>query len=44
MVYANGDKYVGQWKNDKRQGTGTYYFANGAAPKSGQWDDNKFVG
>ena len=44
MVYSNGDKYVGQWQNDKRQGQGTYYFANGAAPKSGQWDDNKFVG
>ena len=34
MTYADGDKYVGEWLNDKRTGQGTYTFASG----------NKYVG
>lgn len=33
-IYGNGEKYVGDSKNDKRHGRGTYTFANG----------NKYVG
>ena len=29
MVYANGDKYEGDWKEDKRHGKGTFVYANG---------------
>ena len=25
-VYKNGDRYEGNWKNDKKEGKGTYYF------------------
>ena len=28
-TYANGDKYVGEWKDDKKNGQGTYTFADG---------------
>jgi len=33
-TFANGDKYVGEWKDDKRPGQGTATFARG----------NKYVG
>lgn len=29
MYYTNGEKYVGEWKNDLRYGIGTYYYNNG---------------
>jgi len=28
--YSNGDKYVGEWRDDKRHGQGTYTFASGS--------------
>jgi len=28
FTYANGDKYVGEWKDDKRHGQGTYTWPN----------------
>ncbi len=27
--YSNGDVYIGDWKEDKFDGTGTYLFQNG---------------
>ena len=27
--YPNGNKYEGNFRNDKREGEGTYYFASG---------------
>ena len=29
MVWSNGDKYVGEHKNDKGNGKGIYLWANG---------------
>ena len=29
MTYGNGDKYVGEWINDKKHGQGTYTYSNG---------------
>jgi hypothetical protein len=29
MNYKNGDKYVGEWKNDKCYGKGLKAYANG---------------
>lgn len=29
MIYANGSKYEGDWKNDIREGKGIFYFSNG---------------
>ncbi len=28
-TYADGDKYDGEWKNDKREGKGVHTYANG---------------
>ena len=30
MRYANGDMYNGQWKDDKKDGSGTYRYATSA--------------
>lgn len=29
IIYANNDKYEGQWKSGKCEGTGTFYWGNG---------------
>lgn len=29
MLFANGDKYLGIWKDDEMCGLGTYTYANG---------------
>ena len=29
MYYEDGDKYDGEWKNDKREGKGILYYENG---------------
>ena len=39
-TFANGDKYVGEWKDDKKYGQGTYTFANGDK-YVGEWKDDK---
>ena len=42
-IYADGSKYVGQWKNDKMHGEGTFTFADGNK-YVGQFIDSKFNG
>jgi len=39
-TYANGDKYVGEWKDNKYHGQGTYTYADGRK-YVGEWKDNK---
>jgi S1-C subfamily serine protease len=39
--YNNGDKYVGEWKDGKWSGQGTYTSADGIV-KEGHWKDGKF--
>ena len=41
-TYANGNKYVGEFKDAKRNGLGTYTFANGTVDK-GIWKNNKLI-
>jgi hypothetical protein len=38
-IYPNGDKYVGEFKNGKKHGQGTYYFLG-----KSQWKGDKYVG
>jgi hypothetical protein len=38
-TYANGERYVGEWKDDQKHGQGTYAYANGTK-KQGQWKEN----
>jgi hypothetical protein len=42
-TFANGDKYVGEYKDDKRNGMGTYTFANGDKHE-GRFEDNEMIG
>ena len=35
----NGDKYVGEWRDGKKHGQGTYYFL-----ADNQWKGDKYVG
>ena len=39
FTWADGEKYVGEWKDDKRHGQGTYIFG----PNS-EWAGDKYVG
>ena len=41
ITYANGDKYVGKWKDDERHGQGTYTSSSGRIQK-GIWKNNFF--
>ena len=38
-TYAEGDKYVGEWRNGNRHGQGTYTYANGDK-YVGEWEDS----
>ena len=40
---ANGEKYVGEFKNDMQHGQGTHTFASGSK-YVGDWKDNKYNG
>ncbi len=39
-TFADGDKYVGEWRDDKRNGQGTATYADGGK-YVGEWRDNK---
>ena len=41
FTYANGDKYVGEWKDGNKNGQGTYTFADGRV-KEGIFENSKF--
>ncbi len=43
LVYANGDRYVGETVNGKREGYGLYYYTNGNYCY-GRYKDNKQYG
>ena len=42
VVYANGDKYVGQWVDGKYNGIGKFTYTDGRV-QEGIWADGKFV-
>ena len=41
LLYSNGDKFDGEWKDNKKDGNGIYYYTNGAT-KKGIWSKNEF--
>ena len=41
ILYKNGDKYDGEWANDKYNGKGIYYFHDGSTYEGGYKDDLK---
>jgi hypothetical protein len=42
-TYPNNWKYVGEWKDNRQNGQGTLYAANGSVANQGIWSDGKFV-
>ena len=40
-IFASGKKYVGEWKDSKWHGQGTYTSSNGTVNK-GMWESGKF--
>ena len=43
LTFANGDEYVGEFRNGKQNGQGATYAADGSILLSGRWADGKFV-
>lgn len=39
-LFPNGDVYVGEYVDNKRHGTGTYFFADDGIIYTGRWRDN----
>eukprot|EP01006_Ploeotia_vitrea_P010218 TRINITY_DN26504_c0_g1_i1.p1 TRINITY_DN26504_c0_g1~~TRINITY_DN26504_c0_g1_i1.p1 ORF type:complete len:675 (-),score=112.45 TRINITY_DN26504_c0_g1_i1:1437-3461(-) len=41
-LFMNGDMFIGEYRGNKREGVGTYYWAaEGGSIYSGQWKDNQ---
>ena len=40
MYYNNGDRYEGDFRNDKREGKGIFYFNNGDRQMGDYYNDN----
>jgi hypothetical protein len=40
FYYVDGNKYEGDWENDKKEGKRTFYNVNGNRYE-GNWKDNK---
>jgi len=38
--YANGDKYEGEWYDNKKNGKGVFYYANGDVYEA-EWKNGK---
>jgi hypothetical protein len=45
-VWSNGEIYIGEWQQGKKQGTGelTYYEEEDTLVISGLWDNNEYIG
>ena len=44
LIWKSGSKYVGEWKNGKIDGYGTYYYSNNDIKYKGDWKNNKWHG
>ena len=44
MLYNNGDFYIGEWRHNRKHGTGIYYFTNPNETKlyayDGEWKND----
>lgn len=43
FTYCNGDVYVGQWKEGKKHGIGTYAFSADRSKMKGEWVEGKLA-
>jgi hypothetical protein len=42
LIYEDGRKYIGEFKNSLFDGPGTYFFANGDQV-TGMWQEGKLI-
>ncbi|MFH0976846.1 MAG: hypothetical protein V1874_13765 [Spirochaetota bacterium] len=43
MFYANGDKYIGKWKNGLKHGEGKYYYYFDGNVDRGIWQNDIYA-
>jgi hypothetical protein len=43
-TWANGEKYTGQWKDDKKHGKGIMYNPDGSIRQKGNFQSDKYIG
>ena len=43
MINKNGGKYIGEFKNGKKDGEGNIYDKNGKLVKTGIWIQDKYI-
>ena len=43
FIFASGEKYVGEWKNNKLNGYAIKYYADGSIYQKGIFKDGTFV-
>jgi|UniRef100_A0A7S4GBG3 radial spoke head protein 1 len=43
-IFVNGDMYIGEFVNNKREGTGTYFWTKTGLIYTGQWKNNQRSG
>jgi len=41
MVFSNGNKYIGGWKEDLQNGIGIFSDAENGSKKQGEWKEGK---
>ena len=41
MYYNDGNRYEGDWRNDKAEGKGIYYYNNGDRMMGDYYNDNR---
>ncbi len=41
--WADGSKFVGNWKNGKKQGNGEYYNERGVLTQKGYWIEDRLI-
>ena len=39
--FSNGNKYIGQWKDDAMHGSGVWFSLKDQTKRQGQWQNNK---
>ncbi len=43
LAYSDGNRFTGEWRDDKPNGLGVYFNVNGSVAQSGRWEDGLVV-
>jgi hypothetical protein len=44
LSYKNGDEYDGEWRNNVKHGSGSFYRKKGDTKLTGCWQNGKYIG